>query len=97
MKRRFVQINEELVEVPLDWVPDPKADYHVMPDIKGHLSMASGKWIGSRSTHREDLKSTNCIEVGNEMSYMMKKVKPMESPPGLKEAYIRAVHKLRRH
>jgi hypothetical protein len=45
----------------------------VMPDIEGHISMADGSWVSSRSKHRENLKRNNCIEVGNDVSFEQKK------------------------
>jgi hypothetical protein len=39
----------------------------VMPDIEGHISMADGSWVSSRSKHRENLKRNNCIELGNDV------------------------------
>ena len=93
MKRRFVQIGEELREVPLDWYPDPRADHHIMPDIRPYRSMIDGRQIGSRSTHREHLREHNCIEVGNETKHLMRDVKPLRSPPGLKDTLIRAADK----
>ena len=93
MKRRFVQINGELHEVALDWHPDPRADHHVMPDISPYRSMIDGSEIGSRSTHRTHLRDHGCIEVGNEVKYMTDRIKPLESPPGLKERYIAAADK----
>jgi len=36
----------------------------VMSDIEGHISMADGSWISSRSKHRENLKRNHCIEIG---------------------------------
>lgn len=38
----------------------------VVSDIQGHISMADGTWVSSRSKHRENLKRNNCIELGNE-------------------------------
>jgi hypothetical protein len=37
----------------------------VMPDIQGHISMADGTWVSSRSKHRENLKRNNCVEIGD--------------------------------
>jgi hypothetical protein len=37
----------------------------VMPDIAGHISMADGTWVSSRSKHRENLKRNNCVEIGD--------------------------------
>jgi hypothetical protein len=39
----------------------------VMSDIDGHISMADGTWVSSRSKHRENLKRNNCIELGNDV------------------------------
>jgi hypothetical protein len=46
----------------------------VMPDIAGHISMADGSWVSSRSKHRENLKRNNCVEVGNDVNFEQKKV-----------------------
>jgi hypothetical protein len=46
----------------------------VMPDIEGHISMADGTWVSSRSKHRENLKRNNCVEIGNDVSFDQKKV-----------------------
>jgi hypothetical protein len=46
-----------------------------MPDIEPYKAMGgdmAGKYIGSRSTHREYLKRNNFIEVGNEKDYFFK-------------------------
>jgi hypothetical protein len=45
----------------------------VMPDIEGHISMADGTWVSSRSKHRENLKRNNCIEIGNDVPMEQKK------------------------
>jgi len=66
----------------------------VMNDIEPYRSMIDGSIITSRSRHREHLRDHDCIEVGNETKYLGKK--PLESPPGLKEALIRAVYEKRR-
>jgi hypothetical protein len=39
----------------------------VMSDIEGHISMADGTWVSSRSKHRENLKRNGCIELGNDV------------------------------
>jgi hypothetical protein len=46
----------------------------VVPDIEGHISMADGTWVSSRSKHRENLKRNNCVEVGNDVPVEQKKV-----------------------
>jgi hypothetical protein len=44
----------------------------VMSDIDGHISMADGSWVSSRSKHRENLKRNNCIELGNDVPTQQK-------------------------
>ena len=39
----------------------------VMSDIEGHISMADGSWVSSRSKHRENLKRNGCVELGNDV------------------------------
>jgi|TARA_R110000868_G_scaffold85479_8_gene240488 hypothetical protein len=39
----------------------------VMSDIPGHISMADGTWVDSRSKHRENLKRNGCVELGNDV------------------------------
>ena len=39
----------------------------VISDIEGHISMADGSWIDSRSKHRENLKRNGCVELGNDV------------------------------
>ena len=51
----------------------PREAPMVMPDIEGHISMADGQWVGSRSSHRENLKRNNCVEIGNDVSFEQKK------------------------
>lgn len=50
----------------------PKEAPMVMPDIEGHISMADGSWVSSRSKHRENLKRNNCIELGNDVPTQQK-------------------------
>jgi hypothetical protein len=52
----------------------PKEAPMVMPDIEGHISMADGTWVGSRSSHRENLKRNNCVEIGDAVPTQQKKV-----------------------
>ena len=51
----------------------PKEAPMVIPDIQGHISMADGTWVSSRSKHRENLKRNNCIEIGNDVPTEQKK------------------------
>jgi len=46
----------------------------VMPDIPGHISMADGSWVSSRSKHRENLKRNNCVEIGNDVPMQTKTI-----------------------
>ena len=46
----------------------------VIPDIEGHISMADGTWVSSRSSHRENLKRNNCVEIGNDVPTQQKAV-----------------------
>ena len=39
----------------------------VISDIPGHISMADGTWVDSRSKHRENLKRNGCVELGNDV------------------------------
>ncbi len=50
----------------------PKEAPTVIPDIVGHISMADGTWISSRSKHRENLKRNNCVEIGNDVPMQQK-------------------------
>jgi hypothetical protein len=50
----------------------PKEAPMVMPDIEGHISMADGTWVSSRSKHRENLKRNGCIELGNDVPTQQK-------------------------
>jgi len=94
MRRRWVyDKNGRAIEVTQDWTPEPRSDYHVMPDIKPYRSMIDGREITSRSRHREHLRAHNCVEVGNDSS-LSKPPKPLQPPPGLKEKIIRAVEQV---
>jgi hypothetical protein len=44
----------------------------IISDIQGHISMADGSWIDSRSKHRENLKRNGCIELGNDVPMQRK-------------------------
>jgi hypothetical protein len=50
----------------------PKKAPMVVPDISGHISMADGTWVSSRSKHRENLKRNNCVELGNDVPVQQK-------------------------
>jgi hypothetical protein len=94
VRRRFVMIDGELIEVDRDYVQvrDARTSHNVMPDIQPYRSMIDGSEIGSRSTHRAHLRAHGCIEVGNDRSVMNPVHKPLKSPPGLKETLIRVAN-----
>ncbi len=71
-RRRFIQLDGELVEVTPDYRQGPTADFHVMPDIAPYQSMITGETITSRSKHREHLRAHGCQEVGNEAHLQLK-------------------------
>lgn len=91
-RRRFIQQPDgSLIEVALDWHPDPRADIHIIPDIAPYISMIDGSTITSRSRHREHLAAHGCVEVGNDSSLTAGRSNPTRySPPGLKEHIIQA-------
>lgn len=86
-RRRFVQINGELIEVGPDYLPEPRSDHHIIPDIKPYRSQIDGTMITSRSHHREHLRMHGCVEVGNDSS-LFRKPQPIQPPSGLKERLI---------
>lgn len=91
MRRRFVQINGELMEV----TPGMATTIHeVMPDIQPYKSMITGEMITSRSQHREHLKKHGYREVGNDTSL----TKPYTGMPTAskqrKEELIRVVNSM---
>lgn len=96
MRRRYVYDarHDKMAEVTEDWSPpQERSGPDILRDIKPYKSMIDGRIITSRSRHREHLKEHGCIEVGNEVGYMIKnRVKPA-APPGVRDALIRAAHK----
>lgn len=57
-KRRFLQINGELVEVTADYTPDPRGPL-VFGDLPSYQSPVTGLWVDGRVARREDMKRTN--------------------------------------
>ena len=81
----------ECVYYDADYYDQQDAGYMVMPDISPYKSMVDGSLITSRSVHRAHLKQHGCVEVGNDSS-LRAKPQPLKSPPGLKDAIIRATN-----
>ena len=95
MRRRWVYDKSgRAIEVTEDWTPEPRSEYHIMPDIKPYKSMIDGREITSRSKHREHLRANDCVEIGNDSS-LSRPPKPIQSPPGLKEKIIEAVRQVK--
>lgn len=94
MRRRYVYMDGEMVEVSPDYVQvrDARTSHNIIPDINSYKSMIDGTVITSRSKHRAHLKAHGCIEVGNETKHLLKP-KTYEPAPGLKETIIREVHR----
>lgn len=86
-RKRWIQINGKLV--PADEVTAAaSAGYFVQGDLAPYRSMATGEMIEGRRQHREMLKATGCIEIGNEKLT----ARPMTPPPGLKQRLIEVVN-----
>ena len=45
--------------------------HYVQGDIEPYKCLVDGRWITSRSQHRDSLKRHGCIEAGNEQKYFM--------------------------
>ena len=71
-----------------DSAPLQPSGPYVMGDIQPYQSMATGQMIEGRRQHREMLKATGCIEIGNEKMSN----RPMTPPPGLKQTLIEVVN-----
>jgi hypothetical protein len=95
MKRRYVYdaAHGKMVEVTEGTCVPEKPSHQIMKDIAPYKSMITGEEITSRSRHREHLKAHGCIEVGDQVKYMVKNIRRPESPPGLHEAIQRAAYK----
>ena len=64
MRKRYVQIDGQLFEVGKEPQVERKGPM-IMGDIEPYQSMIDGRWITSRSEHREHLKANHCVEVGD--------------------------------
>lgn len=73
MRRVWHQVNGKLVEGPAERrCPNV---LNVMPDIQPYKTMR-GEWITSRSHHREMLRRTGAVELGNEFDAYVAAQKP---------------------
>ena len=90
MRKRYIQINGELIEA--EKVSRDPAAPMIMPDIQPYRSMIDGSMITSRSEHRMHLKQHGCVEVGNDSSLQKTSKPQLQSPPGLKEEIARQVY-----
>lgn len=81
MRKRFVQIDGELVEVTRDYVQVRNAEsaHNIIGDIDPYQSMVTGETIGGRRQHREHLRQHGMVEIGNEHD----KLKQFESKPSV--------------
>jgi hypothetical protein len=77
MRKRFVQVDGQLIEVSKDYkqVREATTAHNIIPDIQPYQSMATGEMIGGRRQHREHLRANGLVELGNE------KLKPFEAKP----------------
>lgn len=87
-RRRWIWVDGRGLVPAEEFTPEPRAEFHVMPDISPYISQIDGSEITSRSKHREHLNAHGCIEIGNE------KVTPRADlrGTGAKEALIHAVN-----
>lgn len=93
MRRRFVFIEGELVEVTEDYRQEPRSTgVMVMGDIQPYQSMVDGRIIEGRRQHREHLRAHRLIEVGDQTHYL-KPRGPIKPPPGLKDVIVREVYR----
>ena len=73
MRKRWIQINGELVPADRSTLAAERAGPYVCGDIEPYRAITGdmeGKWITSRSKHRSFLRRNNLVEVGNEKDYM---------------------------
>ena len=84
-----------LEEAKRSWAEKQENKRRVAPmvqsDIEGHISMADGTWVSSRSKHRENLKRNGCIELGNDVPMQHK---PAEMSKKSQEARKRQIAEL---
>jgi len=68
MRKRYVQVDGQLVEVGDDYAQPihANASHNIIPDIQPYQSMKDGSMITSRSKHRAHLRQHDLVEIGNE-------------------------------
>ena len=91
MRRRYVQINGELVEVG---DVQPQARTEIVPDFdKPYKSMITGEMISSRAKHKEHLRRHGYFEVGNDPALTRPRTAfPDAAPQQRKELLIAQVN-----
>lgn len=92
MRRRYVMIDGELVEVSDDYAQEARGSgLLIIGDIQPYQSMVDGRMIEGRKQHREHLRAHRLIEVGDQTHYLKN---PTYKPaPGLKDTIIREVNR----
>ena len=60
MRKRYVQINGQLVEVDPNYQPPKREAPLVFGDLPSYRSPINGQWIDGRVARREDLKRNGC-------------------------------------
>ena len=96
MRRRYIYdaTHDKMVEVTeCRRAPSSNPAGFIVKDIAPYKSMITGETITSRSRHREHLKAHGCIEVGDQVDYMVKNIRRPEPPPGLHDVMMRAAHR----
>jgi hypothetical protein len=72
MKKRYIQIEGQLVEITKDFrqTTHAEAAHNVIADIEPYQSMVTGEMIGGRRQHREHLRQHGLVEIGNETQHL---------------------------
>lgn len=92
MRKRWVYMSGQAIEVGEDYTPEPRSEVHIIPDSKPYRSVVTGEVIGGRRQHREHLKAHDLVEVGNEY----RGPKKMPDVGGRREAIAEAYARLKR-
>ena len=65
-RKSYRQTKVGLVELDLDAPPQASKTAAVWNDIQEHQSTITGEMVTTRSRHRQILRESGCVEVGNE-------------------------------